>query len=278
MRKTLYFIFVLLSVYSCKDKNSQLYSEYKELIQIQERQVNKIQQLKSQKELFVAQISDGKSEIQSIIGTKPQSYNQISNNIEIENKLKLIQRRLAYANKLQEFEDQTFQALQITNFTIEDIKDKIALGNILGEDELNQILADIDKIKKTSLPETDNLALNIQNSDLQSYEDIWTNIIQNDGVFASKFDNQNVNEVQNNYQKVEKDISNNSNVNKKKKKKFPNKFRWIVGIIGFVLMIFITLEPDVIAQSSFWIIRNIFGVCIVLYLLAIFCLNFFYEI
>jgi hypothetical protein len=192
MRKLLYVLLVImLSVFSCKN-NSQLNSEHKELLQIQERQNNKIQQLNNQKEEFLSQISISKSEIKSIIGNTSQSYSQVSNYIEIENKLKLIQRRLAYANKLDEFKDQTFQALQITNFTIEDIKDKIALGNILGEDELKQILADIDKIKKTSLPETENLALNIQNSELESYEDIWNKIILNDGILTNNINSSKI--------------------------------------------------------------------------------------
>ena len=179
MKNPIKLLLIVLFLFSCQN-DSQLNTEYNELQQIKKRQSSKVQELKNLKNKFKTQIRATKTEIKDIIGDKRTSYNEITNKLVIDNKLKLIQRRLAYANELDKLENQTLQALQITEFTIEDIKDKIALGQVLGKEELNQILKDIDKIKNTSLPKTNDLALNIKNSELQSFEDIWNNIILKD--------------------------------------------------------------------------------------------------
>lgn len=175
--KKLIFLISVLFIIGCQN-DSQLNIEYNKLVEIKQRQLEKIEELSNQKNVFISQIRTTKEEIKSIVGNTSQSYDDISNNVIVNSKLKIIQRRLAYSNKLNDLENQSIQALQITNVTLEDIKDKIALGNILDEKEFKQILEDIDQIKNANINITDNVALNINPDELESYENIWANIIQ----------------------------------------------------------------------------------------------------
>jgi len=179
MKKTSILILVVFGCLSCiNSKKRKISNEISDLIDIKNEQLEKVQQIVEKETLFNNQIKSLKIEVKAIMEFENVSSFKSIKNTAVIFKLKLIQEKLAYLEKLKNVKLSTKGAFNVTDYSILNYQDRLAVYEILSEKDIEDILQGIKKVKNEYLPETKNLELNITEEEKLPLESVWNGIFK----------------------------------------------------------------------------------------------------
>ncbi|MBN1325430.1 hypothetical protein JW977_00400 [Candidatus Falkowbacteria bacterium] len=105
-------------------------------------------------------------------------YDQAIRNQRISYDLVLIQRKRAYIIKLDEISVRLKRGVVELEFIQRQTEDDVRLVAVLKNEKVNQIISDINEVISRYLPDTSKLEINIDPSEMQTPQQIWYEIIQ----------------------------------------------------------------------------------------------------
>jgi hypothetical protein len=159
---------------------AQLEKQVEELNEISNNLRKKKKEVNSLRVEYRQDITFLKNEIRSEKRKhKIKTYQQAKNNSRISYDLALIQRKIAYINKL----DKIFLRIQFGALELEYLQrraeDDLKMQKVMDEQEIKQLYNDINVCIEKYLPEINKLAIEIDDKSLPSQKEIWQDIIKN---------------------------------------------------------------------------------------------------
>lgn len=126
---------------------------------------------------FVNTLDLLKADINTIKETEGiKTYSQAMRNQRIKNNLSLMQSKMAYKERIQEIEDGLtaahYDLLYIEEKTVDDLK----MSTVLGKEDMDKIIKQIERVIIRYEPETKKLVINEADMKLKSTQSIWDSI------------------------------------------------------------------------------------------------------
>jgi hypothetical protein len=155
----------------------KLEKKVKELADLRTRLIAKKSEVKRLQVEYKSNIKDLTKEIKAEKRSAGiRSYEQAQNHPRILYDLSLISRKRAYIEKLKEVEKRlnhgTYELEYLERQAIDDLK----IVQTLGDDEVEDLIEDINKVIAKYLPESDKLAIEVDPDSMKTPKQIWQEI------------------------------------------------------------------------------------------------------
>lgn len=105
-----------------------------------------------------------------------RAFSQAVQDQQIKNNLSLMQRKLAYKERLQEIEDRLAAAHHDLEYMESKTNDDLKMSTVLSKEEMNRIVEQIESVLSKYAPETKELVINEADMKTRSEKNIWDSI------------------------------------------------------------------------------------------------------